>query len=164
MTTTIDGFIAKSDDSSDFISPNESAQYVAAVKDAGALIIGRRTYEVLSTQPEFEEFVKAGVKIVALSHGNVAFKDSSHAVAHSPKDALNLVKDFDKVVVAGGGMTNAAFLEANLIDEIYLDVEPAILGKGIPLFNGNESEKQLKLLGYKEFGDGEIQLHYQVLR
>ena len=164
MTTTINGIIAKHDDSADFITPAESASYVAAVKNAGALIIGRRTYEILSAQPEFQEFLKAGVKIVAVSHGDVTLKDPSHVVAHSPQEALDLMTDFDEVVVAGGGKLDAAFLDGNLIDEIYLDVEPAIVGEGIPLFSGSTADRKLKFLGSKKFGDDEIQLHYAVVK
>lgn len=164
MTITINGIIAKHDDSADFITPAESASYVAAVKNAGALIIGRRTYEILSTQPEFQEFLKVGVKIVAVSHGDFKVQDVNHAVAHSPQEALKLLKDFKEVIVAGGGQMDAAFLEANLIDEIYLDVEPAIVSEGIPLFSGSTVDKELRLLGSKKFGEHEIQLHYEVIK
>ena len=164
MTTTVNGFIAKHDDSADFITPAESANYVAAVKSAGALIVGRRTYEILSTQPEFQEFLKAGVKIVAVSRGEFQVKDAAHAVAHSPQEAVELLKDSNKIIVAGGGMMDAAFFEADLIDEIYLDIEPAILSEGIPLLNGGKVEKKLKFLGSKKFGEDEIQLHYSVIK
>ena len=145
-------------------TPAESASYVATVKDAGALIIGRRTYEILSTQPEFKEFLKAGVKIVAVSRGDFKVKDSSHAVAHSPEEALKLVKDFKEVIVAGGGKLDASFLDANLIDEIYLDIEPAVVSEGISLFSGSKTDKELKFLGSKKFGENEIQLHYEVVK
>ena len=164
MTTTINGIIAKHDDSADFITPAESVSYVAAVKDAGALIIGRRTYGILSTQPEFQEFLKAKVKIIAVSHEDFELKDSTHIVAHSPKEALDLVKDFDKVIIAGGGKLDASFLDENLIDEIYLDVEPAIVSEGIPLFSGGSADRGLRFLGSKMFSKNEIQLHYAVVK
>lgn len=164
MATTVNGFIAKPDDSADFITKVESESYVSNVLDAGALIIGRRTYGILSTQPEFQEFLKAKVKIVAVSHNDFKVADSNHAVAHSPKEALALVNGFQKVIVAGGGTLDASFLEENLIDEIYLDIEPAVLGKGIPLFNGGDFEKRLKFLSSKNFSEDEIQLHYRVLK
>ena len=162
MATTINGIIAKNDDSSDFLTKEESASYVNAVRTAGALVIGRRTYEILSMQPEFQEFIKAKVKIVAVSNGSLKVKDPSHKVARSPKEALAFMEGSEEVIVAGGGKLNAAFLAENLIDEIYLDIEPAILGKGIPLFNGSEFERRLTLLGTKKITDNEIQLHYKV--
>ena len=63
------------------------------------------------------------------------------------KEALKLLSDFEQVVVAGGGALNASFVEENLVDEIYLDIEPIILGKGITLFRDKDFERKLKLLG-----------------
>ncbi len=71
-------------------------------------------------------------------------------VAHSPKEALKLLKDFKEVIVAGGGALNASFTEENLIDEIFIDIEPIILGKGILLFRDKDFEKNLKLLGKRK--------------
>lgn len=162
MATTVNGFIAENDDSSDFLTKEESASYVEAVKSAGSLIIGRRTYEILSKQPEFQEFLKAGVKIVAVSKNDFKVYDSNHLVAHSPKEALEILKDSKEIIVAGGGKLNASFLEEDLIDEIYIDVEPSVLGNGIPLFNGGDFERNLEFLGFKYISKNELQLHYKV--
>ncbi len=164
MATTVNGFIAEFDDSADFITKEESESYVAHVLDAGVLIIGRRTYGILSKQPEFKKFLEGGVKIIAVSHNDFQVEDPHHTVARSPKEALVLADGFQKVIVAGGGTLDASFLEENLVDEIYLDIEPAVLGKGIPLFNEGDFKKKLEFLGYKKFGKGEIQLHYKVLK
>ena len=165
MAMTANGMIAAIDDSADFLTKEESASYVGMVLSAGNLIIGRRTYEILSTQPEFQEFLKAGVKIVAISHGSFHVKNTDHTVAHSPQEALDLFGKTDTVVIAGGGMTNAAFLNENLVDEIFLDIEPAIIGGGLSLFRGVDFDtKALKLVGVKQFGDNEVQLHYEILR
>ncbi|MBP6085335.1 dihydrofolate reductase family protein [Candidatus Gracilibacteria bacterium] len=164
MATTLNGIIATHDDSADFITPAEAASYVSAVKNAGAVVVGRRTYEILSTQPEFQEFLKAGVRIVVVSLGNVELKDKNHTIAHSPKEALDLVSNFAEVIIAGGGKLNSAFLDANLIDEIYLDMEPAIVSSGIPLFSSSVADRELQFLGSKQFGEHEIQLHYKVVK
>lgn len=165
MATTINGLIAKHDDTAEFLTEAEAASYVAAVKGAGAAVVGRRTYEVLSEQPEFEEFTNAGVRMVVLSQkDDIKLKSETHAIAHSPKEALEVLKDCNEVVVAGGGKVNAAFMEAGLIDEIYLDIEPAVLGKGIPFFDGEDFEASLQLLDQKMLSPHEIQLHYRVVK
>jgi dihydrofolate reductase len=91
-------------------------------------------------------------------------KDSSHVVAHSPQEALQVLEDAETVIVAGGGNLNGSFLGENLVDELYIDIEPAVLGKGIPLFNGPDFDRALKLIGTKQLSENEIQLHYQVLK
>ena len=164
MATTLNGLIAKDDDSAEFITPLEVQSYVTVVIEAGTLVIGRRTYEILSQQPEFQEFIKSNVKIVAISHTDFAVKDSSHRVAHSPKEALEILKDSEKIILAGGGSVNAAFLAENLVDELCIDIEPTLLGKGIPLFNDSDFERKLKLLDVKQLSEDEVQLHYQVIK
>ena len=104
------------------------------------------------------------MRIIAVSHDNFQVMDPNHAAAHSPKEALLLVQDFSKVIVAGGGILDTSFLEEDLVDEIYLDVEPVVISSGLPLFNGGSFDGELKLLDFKKFGESEIQLHYRVVR
>jgi len=162
MAITANGMIAKSNDDTGWISKKEWDSYSLAVRTAGCLIVGSRTYQILTKQPEFSEF--KDIKLVAVSQENFATLSPNHLVANSPKDALELLKDFKEVVVAGGGMLNGSFMAENLIDEIYLDVEPIVFGRGIKLFNDKEFETKLKLLGIKKLSESELQLHYEVLK
>lgn len=164
MATTINGVIAKNDDSTEFLTEVEAQSYVDTVLDAGAVIVGRCTYEVLSEQPEFKKFVEAKVKMVVLTHGEVDLKDASHKIAKTPKDALHLLRDNTKVIIAGGGKANAAFMSAGLIDEVYIDIEPTIVGEGINIVEGLDFETTLVLLGTKMLSENEIQLHYEVVK
>lgn len=51
-----------------------------------------------------------------------------------------------------------------LIDEIYIDIEPLILGRGIPLFAVGDFAPRLTLLEIKPLSNRQtVQLHYQVL-
>ncbi len=124
--------IAKIDDNTSWISKEEWDSYSLAVRTAGNLIVGHRTYNILTKQPEFSEF--KDVKLVVVAQENFETLSLNHLVAHSPKEALKFLSDFELVVVAGGSALNASFAEENLIDEIYLDIEPIILSRGIPLF------------------------------
>jgi len=72
------------------------------------------------------------------------------------------VRSFEEVIVAGGGILNASFLSENLVDEIYFDIEPIILGEGIPVFKDKDFESRLKLIGKKMLTRDVVQLHYQV--
>jgi len=154
--------IAKSNDDTSWISEIEWNAYSLAVQKAGCLVVGSRTYHILTKQPEFEEL--KDVKLVTVSQEDFKTLVPNHLVAQSPKEALELLSDFEEVIVAGGGILNASFLAENLVDEIYLDVEPIILGKGIRLFGEGEFEVKLKLLGTKKLSDNEIQLRYKVLK
>ena len=162
MAVSANGMIAKSDDDTSWVSKEEWNSYSSAVRKAGCIIMGRRTYHILVKQPEFAEF--KDVKLIVVSNEDFETLTPNHFVARSPKEALELLKDFKEVVVAGGGILNASFLSENLVDEIYLDIEPIILGEGIPVFKDKNFERNLKLIGQKKIADNEVQLHYQVLK
>lgn len=163
MAISVNGMIANENDKTSWISVEEWNSYSEAVRKAGNLIIGHRTYDILTKQPEFSEF--KDVKIAAVATKPVELVDTEkHVVVSSPEEALEHFKDAQEIIVAGGGILNASFLEKNLVDEIFIDLEPMILGKGIKLFNGSDFEKNLKLLGIKNISENEIQLHYQVIK
>jgi len=165
MAITINGFIAKENDDTGFVSEIEWRSFRNMIKNAGNMIIGSRTYEIMREGEEFKGL--EDIRILVVSE-NADFKTiaNNHSVAKSPKDALAILEKegFDKALVAGGGTLNASFMAENLIDEIYLDVEPVIFGRGIRLFRENDFEAKLKLLEIKKLSGNEIQLHYQVLK
>ncbi len=162
MAISLNGMIAEQNDDTSWISPEEWNSYSLTVRKAGNLIVGHRTYNILTKQPEFAEL--KDVKCIVVSQKDFEVINPNHLVAHSPKEALELLKDFEKAILAGGGMLNASFLAENLVDEIYLDIEPIALGNGIPLFRGQDFSRKLKFLGQKTITDNEIQLHYEVLK
>ena len=162
MAITANGMIADHDDGASFLTSEEAGSYCSVVKNAGCLIVGRRTYNILTKQPEFQEFKDA--VLVVVSRESVALVDPRHQVARSPKEAVKLLSNFPEIIVAGGGILNASFIADNLVDEMYLDIEPAILGNGIPLFKGQDFECDLRLLGQKMLSENEIQLHYKILK
>jgi dihydrofolate reductase len=162
MASTANGFIAKRDDDTSWISKEEWDSYSAMIREKRCSIIGHRTYDILTKQQEFSEL--KDVRLIVVARHDITLVDPRHAVAHSPKEALELAKDFKEVVVAGGGILNASFFAENLVDEIYLDVEPIIFSPGIPLFGDKAFEKKLELVGQKRIGDNGTQLHYRVMK
>jgi dihydrofolate reductase len=162
MAITPNGFIAKNNDDTSWISQQEWNSYSQIVQRAGNLVVGHRTYDILTKQPEFSEL--KDVQLVVVAQEDFQTLAQNHLVAHSPKEALKLLNDFEQVVVAGGGTLNVSFVEENLIDEIFIDIEPIIFGKGIPLFRDKDFERNLKLVGQKKISENEIQLHYEVLK
>jgi dihydrofolate reductase len=162
MAVTANGYIAKENDDTSWITTQEWNSYSAMVRKAGNLIIGHRTYDILTKQPEFAEFSE--VKIVVVSSNDFQTLSPNHSIVKTPQEALDVLKDFTEVIVAGGGNLNASFMKEKLVDEIYLDIEPIALGKGIKLFADGDFEAKLQLIESKNISKNEIQLHYQVLK
>ena len=165
MATTVNGFIAKEDDDVSFVTKVDWESFISIAKRIGNIIVGRRTYEIMYRDKQFEEL--DGIKIVVLTR-NQSFMVNrlNHYVARMPKDALDLLvgQGFQEALVCGGGNLNASFLINNLIDEIYLDIEPVVFGRGIRLFAEDRFENKLHLLEVRKLSEETVQLHYQVLK
>lgn len=162
MATTLNGLIAKTNDDTSWISKEEWDSYSRITRAAGNLVVGHRTYDILTKQPEFSEF--KDVRLVVVATKPVKLIAQNHHIAESPKRALEILKDSKEIVVAGGGRLNASFLSEDLVDEIYFDIEPKIFGTGIPVFHGLDFGRNLQLLNVSKVSENEVQLHFKVLK
>lgn len=159
MAITANGFIAKQNGDTPW-SNEEWASFSEKVGKIKNLIIGKKTFEIMAAENEFQKIGNPFAVIVSNEKDN----NSNFAFADSPEQALVLLKEkgFKQALVAGGGLLNSSFLQKGLIDEIYLDVEPFIFGSGIKLFAENDYEAKLELLSTKQLSKNTIQLHYKV--
>lgn len=163
MAISIDGFIAKRDGDSDWVSPVDSANFEQKIKEKGCVIVGRRTFD----QYQGELYPVKDVTNIVLTSGPSPKAEIDNVIyAQSPSDAIKLAqtKGHDKALLIGGGITNGLFLKEGLVDEVFLSVHPLILGNGIKLFEDIETDIKLKFLDQKELGEGLTQLHYQVVK
>lgn len=162
MAITINGFVAGENDDTSWVSREDWDSFRKVATRVGNVIIGRRTYEIMSDKGELDNF--KDLAVVVVTNRDLAGLPKFAVTAKSARDALEKLqsKGFEKVLVAGGGGLNSSFLKEKLIDEIYVDVEPKILGKGVPLFKQNDINQKLKLLEVNKLSDNTVQLHYLV--
>jgi|SRR5579862_9185682 len=158
---TLDGYIAKSDGNSDWVSDKDGELFSELIREAGCVIVGHRTYEeykgqvfpvegaityVWTRYPKNRE-PTAGVKFISGSPEEVVKK--LEADGHQ------------SAVLAGGGKTNNAFVGAGMVNEIAVTIYPLIFGDGIRLLS-EKIDLDLELFESKEIGAGIIRQHYIV--
>ncbi len=164
MAITPNGYIAKENDDTSFVSKADWKRFKTVVEKVCCTIYGRRTFEAIVRDGEFP----LDCLNVIMTSRKIKNKWQDRAIFtnKSPKEVLQMLKQkgFKTAVLAGGGHLNASFMKENLVDEIFLDVEPTILGRGINLFEGENFEAKLKLLSVKKISKNEVQLHYKVLK
>jgi dihydrofolate reductase len=85
------------------------------------------------------------------------------------RDAAGFVKrlkeaDGKDILVMGGGVLFRYLLAHDFIDEILLNIQPIVLGKGIPLFDGRGPRVALELKAAKPHSDGTVGVEYAVRR
>jgi len=56
---------------------------------------------------------------------------------------------------------NSAFMKAGLVDEIVINIEPYVLGRGIKIFSEETFENKLQLIKVTKL-NGIVQLHYKI--
>jgi dihydrofolate reductase len=159
-TITTNGLIAKEDGSEDFLSDENWKIFVNLFKNGACLVWGRSTYEsVLKWDKKYLNVLKKVKKIIISK--NTHYYEFT---VNSPKEAIKYAMNnkFKTLIIGGGSKTYSAFIKENLIDEMILNIEPVILGKGIKLFAEDNFEKRLKLLKVKKLTKSLLQVHYKV--
>lgn len=163
MAQTVNGIIARENFEEDFLSNENWKVSMGLINKYKCFIIGRKTYEEVKKWKDFNFDDIKSVKIV-VSRDNNFRVDKSYLIASSPQDAMGKANKlgFKKIILTGGGSINSSFMKAGLIDEIIVNIEPFVLGKGVKIFSEENFENKLKLLKIKKLKSGIVQLHYKV--
>ena len=165
MGISVNGYIAREDGDSEWTSEEDLNGFYVHSKKAGNIIMGRNTY-LAALKSGYFPFPDA-LNIV-LSNQKIENKwgDNVFITNKSPKEVIEILeqKKFITAFLAGGGKLNSSFVKENLIDEIYIDVEPLIIGRGIKIFADADFELELKLLEVKKLNPNTVQLHYKVIK
>ncbi len=164
MAISANGYITTTDNKTPW-STQEWHSFSKHVKKHKNLIIGRKTYEIMKQHNEFKKIGNPFI-VVITSTPLTSSTDSQSKIhpASSPLKGLQLLQKygFTSALVGGGATLNTSFLNDNLIDELYLDIEPVLFGQGILLFSPTNIEKKLQLLNTTKLSKNTIQLHYQI--
>ena len=159
MSLTANGCFAQSDESHPV--PKEIlSNFAQSVGRIGNLIIGRRTYEQMRAGIARDAFSK--IELVIVSHSPC--QAGGPKILASPREALHHLeqKDFGTALIGGGAQLDSSFLSQGLVGEIYLNIYPAIVSKGINLPLNGPLETGLQLIDSLKLSDNIIQLHYRV--
>lgn len=164
MGITPNGFIAKPDGDSEWTSEEDLAGFNQNSKGAGNIIMGKNTFREASSQGYFP-FPDALNVVMTQETIENTWGDSVMFTNTKPSEVLDILekKGFETAFLAGGGTLNASFLKEKLVSEIFLDIEPLLFGKGIPVIAESDFECELELIGSKNLNKNTVQLHYRVL-
>jgi riboflavin biosynthesis pyrimidine reductase len=165
MAISANGIIATKTGSEDFLSHDNWIQFVGLAKKVGCFMWGRKTYEaVVKWEGDYLSELDGVKKIIISGSGLILGKGFERA--RSPEEALRKLQDdgFEEAIVTGGSITNSYFAKAGLIDEIILDVNPAIIGEGIPVFASGDFKLKMDLRSFEKVGENIIELRYKVTK
>lgn len=178
INMTLDGFC----DHTAMIADDELHEhYNELLRNAGALIYGRTTYQLMENywpavvrkptgnkpMDDFAVLIENIPKIVFSHTLNdadptiIGWQNVKLAKRGVKEEVLELKQRPGKDIFVGSPSLIVATMKLDLIDEYQLCVHPVVTGNGLPLFKSIKDTTILKLLKTKTFGNGTIALYYE---
>ena len=178
LANSLDNYIARKDGGSDWLHWSAEVAEISSkfLKTVDVILIGRKTYEIMlgfgqTSYPGAKNYVfsRSKKKREALKKKLAAKKKPNRNVEIVAEDAANFVSELKKrkgkgIVVFGGGELAKSLFEADLIDEVVLNIHPVLLGSGIPLFHEMKKQIDLELLECKILAGGYLAVTYRIKR
>jgi len=178
LANSLDNYIARKDGGFDWLHWSDEVAEISAkfMKTVDALLIGRKTFDVMlasgqTSYPGAKNYVfsRSKKKREMLKKRLAAKKKPDRNVEIVTEDAAKFVRELKRrkgkgIVVFGGGELAKSLFEADLIDEVVLNIHPVLLGSGIPLFHEMKKQIDLELLDCKILKGGYLAVTYRVKR
>jgi dihydrofolate reductase len=169
--TSVDGFIARPNGEFDFLpagggEPHGYNEFMATVD---ALVIGRKTFEIVLALPEWPYGDK---RVVVLSSRPIDFSRVSRGsvrggvveqMAGAPAEIVaKLAASGVGHIYVDGGITIQRFLRAGLVQRLTITRVPVLIGEGIPLFGRLPQDVRLRHVATQEYSSGMVKSVYDV--
>ena len=172
--TSLDGYVEDETGAFDWINPDRVFAFITELlRPIGTYLYGRRLYETMAYwdapvedyPPEHRDFARVwqrAEKIVFSRTLTGATTRHTRIERDFDLDAIRTLKRESKHDINIGGAELAGLaLEADLVDECHLFLNPVIVGGGKPAFRA-ALRRNLELLETRRFGTGVIHLRYRI--
>ena len=168
---SLDGYFEDAKRSLDwFVVEDEFFAYSREMLNvAGLLVFGRKTYEVMaaywpSAAPDAVAEKMNGLPKIVFSRTLAAadWNNSRLLKGNLAGEIAGMKQPQGKdIVVLGSATVASALLQAGLVDEYRVIVNPVLLGSGNLLFRDIHQRVKLKLLGVKSLSSGVMIISYE---
>lgn len=176
MMVSLDGFFegpdhdlswhnADNDEFADFA--NEQTASV------GGILFGRRTYDMMAdfwpkpigeeADPTTAKLMNQAQKYVVTHHSFESEWENTEVITTDVQEKIQELKAQNNKDLAVFGSSNLCLtlLEAKLLDELRIMVNPVVIGSGTPLFHGYKYRLKFQLIDSRPFKSGNVLLTYK---
>ncbi len=164
VANSLDNRIARADDAIDWLLfSDEVMSFMEEFwKTIDTVLVGRKTYEITSkmdapTNPKVKTYVFSRTLKTCADDAVQLVTDEAVAFIRDLKE-----QDGKDICLMGGGDFARTLFEADLVDEISVNIHPLLLGAGAPLFLEMDRQIDLELLECKTMKHDCVALTYRV--
>ncbi len=170
---TVDGYIAGPNSEMDWTSrdwDNDLKSYVAKITEpVDCIVLGRKLaqgfipYWAANPEQEGADKFNNTLRVVFTKTLDQPEWDNAVLAKGELVDEINKLKKQEgkDIIVYGGATFVSALIKHGLIDEFYLFVNPAAIGKGMAIFKELDQTQNLTLVKSTSFECGIVVLNYQ---
>jgi len=165
---SVDGFIARRNGSFDFLDEGggEPHGYTEFFASVDALVIGRKTFEVVLAFPEWPYGDKL---VIVLSSGKLDLSGVRggrvEQMSGAPGEIVAKLEARGlKHVYLDGGITIQRFLREGCVDHLTITRVPVLIGDGIPLFGTVPRDIKLRHISTQAYASGMVKTEYEIAR
>lgn len=139
-------------------------------------LYGRKTYQLMESywptaadQPnptkhdiEHSKWYKHVKKIVLSKTMKEENLINTQVISENLVDEINKLKQSTEkeILIFGSPTAGYSLMAENLIDDYWFNINPVLLGNGIPVFKDIKTKTRLDLITSKVFSSGVVCLHY----
>ena len=164
VANSLDNFIAREDGAVDWLVWDDEVAAISRKfwKTIDTVLMGRKTYEVAAASGSG---AYPGAKNYVFSR--TLKQPRSKKVEVIAQDAVEFVRKLKSesgkgICIIGGGDLARSLLQARLIDQIGLNIQPVLLGSGVPLFYEMPQQLNLELIESQVLKNGGVYVLYRV--
>jgi len=164
--TSLDGFIARSDGSIDWLVEFADQDAVDAYDEflatIDAIVIGRGTYETVAAFPTWPYDKPVFALSGTIKELPEDLRNKATVLAMNPAELLKYLSgEGYRSLYIDGGKVIQSFLAANVIDTLTIARVPVLIGSGLPLFGLLNNDLSLVHLRTSTYPNGIVRSYYR---
>ncbi len=155
---SVNGRLLLSDDPAHQLPKGAMNFYLQFAHKVGNLVVGLKTFQNFLNFPQEVKDLFKGIEIVVLTDKPSLVK--GYKFVNSPDEAIDYMaaKGVEEIAVGGGVGTFNAFLDQELVTDIYFNINPLLTGSGGIIGTNKKLNTKFKIIE-NQLNDGFIQLY-----
>jgi dihydrofolate reductase len=173
MVSSVDGFIAKKDNSVSWFETQDHYEKGAAepdvekfLKSIDCYVMGAKTYELALELSKSYGWAYGDVPTIVVSNRKLPIERKNVTIYSGDLTQLvneQLKSKYKNVWVVGGPTLAKELIRLKLVDEIRQSILPIVLGDGSPFFD-HVAEQALHLKDVTAYKSGMVELCYELIK